>query len=125
MSDWEDEGSLQSGTSVPSIGDDVDDPQIQHLVVSQDRCRAMYRSSSGDTYICPRETDLCHKRNHIRIRVTNRGDPGIYEIHRGTRGGFRGIYGNRRLTRRNTNDSWMNLGRGTELTLRWRQDRVS
>jgi hypothetical protein len=95
MSDLEDEGSDHS---IPSIGDDVSDLQAWHLVISEDRCRALYKSSDGRVYICPQETAVCHKRNHIRIRVTNRGTTGIHKIHRGVRGAFRGIYGDRKLT---------------------------
>jgi hypothetical protein len=94
----EDDESVHSGTSVPSIGEDAQDPQVRHLIVSEECCRAVYRSSDGGTYICPRITEDCMKRNHVRLRVTNRGDPAIYEIHRGVRGGFRGVFADVRLS---------------------------
>jgi hypothetical protein len=98
MSDNEDDGSLHSGTRVPSIGEDALDPLVKHLVVNEECCRAIYRSSNGNDYICPRVAASCLKRNHLRTRVTNRGDPAIYEIHRGIRGGFYGVYSGRRLS---------------------------
>lgn len=98
MSDYGDDDSVHSGTSVPSIGEDAADPQVRHLIVSEDCCRAIYRSSGGDQYICPRITQECHKRNHIRMRAIHRGEAAIYEIHRGVRGGFRGVRSDRRLS---------------------------
>ncbi len=71
MSD--DEESVHSDMSVPSIGDDAHDPQVRHLIVSEECCRAVYRNSDGGNYICPRVLEECQKRNHIRIRATNRG----------------------------------------------------
>jgi hypothetical protein len=97
MSDFDDE-SVHSGTSVPSIGEDYQDPQVQHLIVGEECCRAIYRSIDGVHYICPRNLSNCHKRNHLRLRVTALGEPGIYEIHRGTRGGFKGVNAHRRLS---------------------------
>jgi hypothetical protein len=98
MSEFEDDDSVHSGTSVPSIGEDAADPQVRHLIVSEDCCRAIYRSSGGDQYICPRITQDCQKRNHVRMRATQGGDAAIYEIHRGVRGGFRGVRSDRRLS---------------------------
>jgi hypothetical protein len=98
MSDTEDNLSIRSGTSVPSIGEDALDPLVKHLIVSEECCRAIYRSSNGMDYICPWTTSACLKRNHIRIRATNQGDPAIYEIHWGVRGGFYGVYSGRRLS---------------------------
>jgi hypothetical protein len=93
-----DEESIHSGTSVPSIGEDAQDPQVRHLIIGDECCRAIYRSSDGNNYICPRVTEDCQKRNHIRIRVTHRGELAIYAIHRGTRGGFRGVLADARLS---------------------------
>jgi hypothetical protein len=101
MSDFDDDESVHSGTSVPSIGDDYQNPQVQHLIVGEDCCRAIYRSIDRVHYICPRKGDECHKRNHVRLRVTALGEAGIFEIHRGTRGGFRGVYAHRRLSEAN------------------------
>jgi hypothetical protein len=63
------------------------------------------------------QVDLLHKRNHIHLRVTALGEAGIFEIHRGTQGGFRGVYAHRRLSEA---DHHILLGRherGTERTL--------
>jgi hypothetical protein len=87
----EEEESVHSGMSVPSIGEDAQDPQVRHLIVSEECCRAVTRSSDGNNHICPRIMDVCHKRNHIRVRATNRGEAGIYQIHRGVRGAYRGV----------------------------------
>jgi hypothetical protein len=98
MSDFDDDEPVHSGTSVLSIGEDYQDPQVQHLIVGEDCCRAIYRSIEGVHYICPRKRDECHKRNHVRLRVTSLGEVGIFEIHRGIRGGFRGVYAHCRLS---------------------------
>jgi hypothetical protein len=97
MSDVDDKRSTHSGTSVPSIGEDAQDPQVRHLIVGDGACRAIYRSSHGCDYICPRLMNDCHKRNYICIRATNRGAAAIYEIDRGVRGAFRGVFADRPL----------------------------
>jgi hypothetical protein len=97
MLDYEDDDSVHSGTSVPSIGEDAADPQVRHLIVSEDCCRAIYRSSGGNQYICPRITQECHKRNHIQSCAIHQGEAAS-EIHCGLQGGFQGVRSDQRLS---------------------------
>lgn len=85
----DDDLSVFSDGSVPSVGEDLKTPDLEYLVLRPDRCRALGTNKNEDPVICPHLATECTKRGHRS--TLHRGPPGAYKVLKGPRGGIQGV----------------------------------